>query len=161
MKNVSVPDDYRKIAESDRMVVYEVKSDDRFIEFICKSYNINLCLCIDKQYISGYYMCMCHYGGLDIDNYTDYSTFSSRVIAFRNEKGQFNTVIVDFFKYDSFQLNIAECIKVFKMRVVDVISKGFNILTVCYSNDEDFGIIPYGSSEKEILMKMELMGLIG
>ena len=149
MKNVSVPDDYRKIAESDRMVVYEVKSDDRFIEFICKSYNINLCLCIDKQYISGYYMCMCHYGGLDIDNYTDYSTFSSRVIAFRNEKGQFNTVIVDFFKYDSFQLNIAECIK------------GFNILTVCYSNDEDFGIIPYGSSEKEILMKMELMGLIG
>jgi hypothetical protein len=41
--------------------------------------------------------------------------------------------------------------------VVDVISRGFNILTICYSAYTDFGTIPCGSSEKEILMKMELM----
>lgn len=160
MKNISVPDDYRKIAESDRMMVYEVKYDDRLIDFICKSFNIKLCLCIDKKHIKGHYMCMFYYDGLDdFSEYVYDSTFSNRAVVLRDKYNQVVTPYVYFFKiYESFQLNIFECINSFKSQMVDVISRGFNILTICYSAYADFGTIPRGSSEKEILMKMELTG---
>lgn len=156
MKNKFVPDDYRKLAESDSMVVYEVKSDDRFIEFICKRYNIKLCLYIDKKHINGHYMCMCHYDGLGV-GYISFSTFHRRVVMFRDKNCQLDTPYVDFLNgYESFQLSIFECINSFKSRMIDAIGKGFNILTSLNDLD-DFGVIPYGLSENEILMKMELM----
>jgi hypothetical protein len=159
MKNISVPDDYRKIAESDRMMVYEVKTDDRFIEFICKKYNIKLCLCVDKKHINGHYMCMFYYDGLDVDDFIHYPTFCHRVVIFKDKNNQVVTPYVYFLKiYESFRLNIFECINSFKSQVVDAISRGINILTICCSAYADFGTIPRGSSEKEILMKMELMG---
>lgn len=160
MKNDFVPDDYKKISESTNLKIYEVKSDDRFIEFIYKRYNIKLCLCVDKHNIKSHYMCMCHYDGLDVDDYImHHSTFSRSVVIFKDKDNQFYTPFVYFLnKYDSFRLNIAECIDSFKLKMIDAISRGFNILTVCYSNDESFGTIPWGSSENEIMMKMELMG---
>ena len=160
MKNITVPDDYRKIAESARIVVYEVKSDDRFIEFICRRYNIKLCLCVDKHHIKGDYMCMCHYGGLDVDDFIHYSAFERRVVIFRDKNCQLSTPYVNFLNiYESFRLNIFECIKSFKSLIIDTIGRGFNILTTL-SEGDDFGVLPYGLSENEILMKMELKGLI-
>lgn len=152
MKNIFIPDDYRKIDESPNMVVYEVKTDDRFMGFICRRYDVKLCLCINKNHIKGY-MCMCRI-------YNHHSTFNRRVVTFRNKKFQFFTPYVEFLKNcDSFQSNIAECIKSFKLKIVDLIIRDFNILTE-YGEDGDLGILPYGSSENEIIMKMKLMGLI-
>jgi hypothetical protein len=103
---------------------------------------------------------MFYYDGLDDFSEYDYdSTFSNRGVVLRDKYNQVVTPYVYFIKiYESFQLNIFECINSFKSQVVDAISRGINILTICCSAYADFGTIPRGSSEKEILMKMELMG---
>ena len=153
MKSISVPDDYRKIDESPNMIVYEVKTVDRFMGFICRRYDVKLCLCVERHRINGY-MCMRH-----IDNRIRHRLFSSGVVSLGDKKMQLVTPYVDFSNVrGSFQSNIDEWVDSLKLKIIDAIGRGLNILVVC-GEEGDLGVIPRGSSENEIMMKMELMGV--
>jgi hypothetical protein len=54
-------------------------------------------------------------------------------------------------------MNVDECVAALKDKMIDALGSGFNKLSE-YSKGEDFGTLPCGSSESEIMMKLELMG---
>ena len=129
-------------------------------------YNIELCLVIQKEN-SKYsnYMCLYRY-----DNYVEkvlpFSGFFFRSVSFKKElTSQIIPIHSDFIpmhsdfvdSYDSFHMNVDKCIEALKDKMVNALRRGFNALTE-YSRDDVFGTLPCGSSESEIMMKMELMG---
>ena len=155
MKNIFIPNNCEKIAVSDNESAYNINSDDKFIKMICDIYNIKLCLVVKKDFTN--YICMYRYNNL-VEKVLPFSLFIFRFIALKNDStNQFITIRSYFInKYDSFQINVDECVLALKDIMVNALRCGFNTLSE-YNNAEDFGTLPYGSSENEIMMKLELM----
>ena len=88
-----------------------------------------------------------------------FSSFVFRFISLKNDStNQFirmRSCFID--KHGSFLMNVDECVVALKDRIVTALRCGFNTLSE-YNNAEDFGTLPRGSSENEIMMKMELRG---
>lgn len=159
MKDIFVHSNYEKVYESNNEYAYIIGSNDKFIKMICNMYNIKLCLCIQRGCTNIKYICFYRY-----ENYVKKvlplpKSFFFRVVSFK--KDSTNQIIPMnsnvLIKYDSFQMNLDECIKFLKNKMIIALGCGFNKLTE-YDRNEDFGTIPRGSSENEIMMKMELMG---
>lgn len=156
MKNIFVPSNCVRIAVSDNESAYSVSSDDRFIKMICGIYDIKLCLVVQKDFTN--YICLYRYNNW-VAKTLPFSSFIFRSISFKNDStSQFIMMHSDFIvKYDSFQMNVDECVAALKDKMIDALGRGFNKLSE-YSKGEDFGTLPCGSSENEIMMKLELMG---
>lgn len=156
MKNIFVPSNCETIAVSDNESAYNVSSDDRFIKMICGIYDIKLCLVVQKEFTD--YICLYRYDNW-VAKVLPFSSFIFRSISLKNDStNQFIMMHSDFMvKYDSFQMNVDECVVALKDKMIDALRRGFNKLSE-YSKGEDFGALPCGSSESEIMMKLELMG---
>ena len=155
--NICIPSDCEKIYESNDDYAYIICSNDKFIEMICNMYNIKLCLCIHKD-TNIQFVCMYHYDNY-VENVCPFYEFLFRVVAFKHEtSNQSILMYYDFLnKHDSFQINVDKCVESLKSKIVRALRCGFNKLKE-YGINDDFGTLPCGSSENEIMMKMELMG---
>jgi hypothetical protein len=156
MKNIFVPSNCVRIAVSDNESAYSVSSDDRFIKMICDIYDIKLCLVVHKDFPN--FICLYRNSNW-VAKTLPFSSFFFRSVCFKKDSiNQFIPMHSTFInEYDSFQMNVDECVVALKDKMIDALGSGFNTLTE-YSRCDDFGTLPCGSSESEIMMKLELMG---
>lgn len=105
---------------------------------------------------------MCHYSNDKTFQYSSrfqYSAFFFSVFLKKDSNNQSVLLCSDFInKYDSFQMNVDECVLALKRKILQSLKEGFNKLTDGRNND--FGTLPCGSYENEIMMKMELIGMV-
>ena len=155
LDNIYIPGNCKKIYESDDVSAYDIGSDDKFIKMICDIYGIKLCLVVQHG-SNGHYICMCHYN--DRIRMFQYSSLFFNVFLRKGSINQSVLLYSDFiYKHDSFQMSVDECVESIKRKMLKSLKCGFNRLTECGTN-KDLGVIPCGSSENEIMMKLELRG---